>query len=75
MLTPSAVVAYRIASSIERLIATHYDPRTAYTRTGSPTPFISCSPRSSNSTPADKRAIPRTTSDTRISRFHAGSMT
>ena len=30
-------------------------------------PFISCSPRSSNATPAEVRAIPLTTSDTRIS--------
>ena len=49
-----------------RLIATHYAPRTAYTRIGSPTPFISCSQRSSNSTPAAERAIPRTKSDTKI---------
>ncbi len=42
-------------------------PRTAHTRTGSPTPFSACSPRSSNGTPADVRASERTVSETSTS--------
>src|SRR3989304_1347152 len=40
---------------------------TAYSRCGSPTPFSVCSPRSSNDTPAEVRASPRTVSDTSTS--------
>src|SRR3989304_9585528 len=42
-------------------------PRTANSRCASPTPFSSCSPRSSKDTPADVRARPRTGSDTSTS--------
>ena len=40
---------------------------TTNTRTASSTPFISCSPRSSNATPADVRASSRTVPDTSVS--------
>jgi hypothetical protein len=42
-------------------------PRTAHTRTGSPTPLSACSPRSSKRTTADVRARERTVSETNIS--------
>ncbi len=45
----------------------HWPSTTAHTRTFSPTPFSACSPRSSNRTPADVRARPRTVSETRTS--------
>ena len=61
MLTPSAVWAYWMRGSTSRLLCT------ANSRCGSPTPFSACSPRSSNATPADVRARPRTVSDTSTS--------
>src|SRR5438132_8185324 len=42
-------------------------PRTAQTRTGSPTPLSDCSPRSSKRAPADVRASERTVSETSTS--------
>src|SRR2546422_9943816 len=46
----------------------HASPSTtAQNRSGSATPFSACSPRSSNRTPADVRASPRTMSETSTS--------
>jgi hypothetical protein len=49
------------------LLLHHSFTLTAHTRTGSPTPFSACSPRSPKVTPADVRASPRTISETSTS--------
>ena len=69
ILVPSALFTYRICGS-GPCYSTSVEvppPRTAHTRTASPTPFSACSPRSSNRTPADVRASDRTVSDTSTS--------